>query len=350
MNLYNLKNIAATILGVNPTQFTANGVDMFLNAANNARLYAEKRHNWEYTRVRAWIFINGVVGTPLSQAHIDDTSGEGVTVSGTLNPNVTGNYVRIGNWGIRPLYALFNWPSPIVAYLFYCGQFNSYIISQTLADSGQVDYWIPSPIQPFPLGTYTPQGSVTGTATVAVTQFANWAGIKEITYILRTCLNGMLVPMDFTRDDIPVERDRTTRELTDNYWPWNRYPSDADILNVRGNASIVQRRQSLFIYPSPTSIFEQPPIKCLLGAFAWLAPYTSVGLVGDPDQDFTLTQGASYMQWKIIEELNYIFKTFVNRTEGNISSKEIKDNWQAAFQEFLDWDNYLIDSNVTRSR
>jgi hypothetical protein len=64
--------------------------------------------------------------------------------------------------------------------------------------------------------------------------------------------------------------------------------------------------------------------------------------------DFFLLYGASYLQWEIIIELNYFFKTFVPRQEGNLASPEKQRD--AAWQAFLEWDSYLVDSNISRYR
>lgn len=348
MNLYNSKNIVAAILDQDVADLTKNGVDLFLNAANNARMWGEQNHNFEFTRVRAQIDIDGVLGTPLAQAVIDDDTLEQVAVTGTLSPNVVGDWVENGTWGNLTLYVFPNVLSPTF-YLFFSVNYSAWVAANTLTNAALTNYWVQATPSNSALGAYTAHGANTGALTVAHAEYSAWNGIKEIKGILRSNANGTYVPVDFARADIPIERDRATRELTDNFWPWNRFPSDADILNIRGDATVIQRRQSLFIYPTPVGVVpSQQPIPFILEAFAWLAPYTTLGLTGSPDPDFLWTYGAEYMQWKIVHELNFIFKTFVPRTEGNLASP--KDMANEAWQNLIDWDSYMVDSNTTRSR
>lgn len=339
----------ASIHGQDLSALTKNGMDLFLNAANNVRMWAEMKHNFTFTQVRAAMRIDGMVGTPLSSAIIDNDVEESILCSGTLSPNVVGQFVRNGNWGIRPLYIIYNLALHQATFCFYSTFYNSYIVSQTLNNAVQTNYWIPSPIQDFPLGTYTPQGSNTGTLTMGFAQYSTWNGLKEVIAVMRTNEQGIHVPLDFTRADIPIERDRTTRELSDNYWYWNRFPSDADILNIRGDATIIQRRQALFIYPSPTQV-PSPAINVSLEAYAWLAPYTSIGMSTDPDQDFLCTIGAEFYQWRIAAELNIYFKTFVPRTEGNLADNDLQTRAASVWNELIAWDQYQINNNATRSR
>lgn len=348
MNPYNLKNIVAAYLNKAAADLTINGVDLFLDAANNASMWAQQNHNFEFTRVRASIFVDGVLGTPLAQAIIDDDTLEQVTVTGTLSPNVVGNWVENGMWGNYTLYVFPNANAP-TTYLYYSTNYSKWVVSTTLTNAALTNYWSQNSASTSALGVYTAHGTNTGALTVAHAEFSSWNGIKEIKGILRQNANGTYVPIDFARADIPIERDRTVRELSDNFWPWNRCPSDADILNIRGDATVIQRRQSLFIYPTPVGVVPSTtPIPFILEAYAWLAPYTSLGLTGAADPDFLWTYGAEWLKWKIVHELNYIFKFFVPRTEGNLPSPT--DMAQSAWQNLVDWDAYMVDSNTTRSR
>ncbi len=175
-----------------------------------------------------------------------------------------------------------------------------------------------------------------------------WNGIKEITALRRLRPNGTYIPLDFTRADIPIERERTELEFSDNLWPTNRYPSDADLL-ARGTASsMIQRGRTLYIYPGFTETASDTSVDVTIEGFGWLKDY----IVVDPDapepEDFIVDKGSSYLKWAIICDLNTTFQKFVPRQEGNLPPPEKQRD--AAFQRLLLWDSYQVDSNITRSR
>lgn len=171
--------------------------------------------------------------------------------------------------------------------------------------------------------------------------------IKEIVAVMRRRPDGTYIPLDFARADIPIERDRTELEFSDNLFPYLRYPSDAQI-NARGSSSsIIQRGRSLYIYPV---YIDQSPTtwRVLIEGYGWLNNYEDVGNVDDAPQDFFVEYGATYLQWAIVCELNMYFRQFVSRQEGNLSPPEKERD--AAWHDLLIWDTYQIDSNTTRSR
>ena len=171
--------------------------------------------------------------------------------------------------------------------------------------------------------------------------------IKEVVAVSRMTPQGTYIPIDFARADIPIERDRTTLEFQS--LAWLRYPSDAQYARQGWNVSIIQRGRRLEIYPpdipaSNTGNSVALRIEC----YGLLADYDSDSLEDTEPTDFFVEYGAQFMQWSIINELNFYFKTFVPRTEGNLSPPEQKaaDAWR----DLLLWDTYLIDANTTRSR
>lgn len=342
MNLYAIRDAVCWYHNIaDPTTVDA----QFLRSANTAQLLAQRKHNFEMCRVTAGLSIDGTIGGSLDDAVIDADALTSVSVTGTLNPDLTGTYSRTGNWNGQPLFVRQSNPA---AYIYYSSQYTNWVLSATLTNATQSAYFTPSSIQSLYPGTYNHQGTATGNATVATATASQWARIKEVVAILRTNLNGTHVPLDFTRDDIPIERDRTVRELSDNFWPWNRFPSDADILNVRGNAAITQRRRTLFVYPSPTEVVSQTPFDVILYCFAYLNPYTATGLVGDAEQDFLCTYGSDFLLWSIVDEFNLKYKTFVPRTEGNLGSPT--DKRDAAWHDLVIWDSFMVDANSNRSR
>lgn len=175
---------------------------------------------------------------------------------------------------------------------------------------------------------------------------ARFDSVREVVAVMRQRPDGTYIPLDFSRADLPIERDRTELEFSDNLFSYLRYPSDAQI-NARGtNSAIVQRGTTLYVYPRYTAGVTTA-FACLLSGYAWMKEYV-VGDLSTANVDFFVQYGHSYLQWAIICELNYVFQAFVPRQEGNPGAPEkMKAD---AWQKLLDWDSYMVDSNSTRSR
>ncbi len=331
MNLTDLQNVVAAYHQKSPADLTINGTDMFLLTANNVRRQAELLHNFEYSRCQVSLGIDGVTGGALNSAtFVEPLTGgpvirsvtDGVTNGTTTVTSATANF--------------------------------------TSADLGRVI-----------TGTDIPDGTtitlVPNTTHISISQTATgshtgvtlsildkpFAAIKEVVALQRRLANGALVPVDFSRSDIPIERDRATNELSDFAWPAYRYPSDAQLLLVGAklHATVVQRRNRLFIYPAPVSTTELP-ITVIIEAFGFLYDYVDATYdVADPP-DYFFEFGFNWLKWSIIMELNPLFSTFVPRQEGNVANtyKDLKDFRDDAWQQFMEWDSYMIDNNATRSR
>jgi len=112
------------------------------------------------------------------------------------------------------------------------------------------------------------------------------------------------------------------------------------------STSIIQRGGKLYIYPLDT--VSTTPISVILEGYGWLRDYVAADLSDAEPTDFFIEHGFAYMQWAIVCELNYIFQHFVPRQEGVLSAPEkARDQ---AWHDFVTWDSYMVDSNMTRSR
>jgi hypothetical protein len=194
-------------------------------------------------------------------------------------------------------------------------------------------------------------GGALSSATIA--PVGVFSGIKEILDISGLRAGGEFIPLDFTRPEVNIERDRYELELSDTFWPNNRYPSDAQVINRRGNAALVLRGGSIYRFPqfSPTMSSGGEALTVYIEGYGWLKDYTETQLDGDADgapEDFLLDHGFEFLQWEIIIELNYIFHTYVFRQEGNVGSPDKKRD--EAWADLIRWDTYLVDPNSTRSR
>lgn len=341
MTLATLKSTVAAYLQKTAADLEVNSVDLFLVAVNNARRNAELRHNFEFCRTQATLDIDGETGAAISDATFgtEDT----LTVTGTLSSAITGTYTRQGSFGGYPLYIR---EAAAASFVYYNATNATYTLNVTLTTGAlSTGTWLPATDQLVPAGTYAPQAPSTGTATIVLATESAFSGIKEIVAIMRTNEDGTLVPLDFARSDIPIERDRTAAELDDEYWPLNRYPSDAALLARGENTSIVQRGQRLAVYPLDTT--SSTPMSTTLEVFAWLKDYTTADLATD-NPDFFVQYGSEFLLWSAVCELNYRFAAFVPRQEGVLSPPE--QNKERAWRDLLLWDSYQVDSNSTRSR
>lgn len=337
MTLANLKSVCAAILGQTVADLTVDTTDLFLIAANNVRKNAELRHNFEYTRMTATLDIDGETGGALADAVLDDVAAS-VAVSGTLSPDATGTYTQTSStFAGFPVYFL----APY--YLYYDG--DDWIITNS-ATSTTNAWYLSGTSGVSPAGTYTAQGSFTGAPVVVDSSTSVFSGIKEIIALTRTTVNGVTWPIDFTREDIRIERDRYEDELSDGYAFSQRYPSDAQLLTLGSTASVVQRGQRLYV--SPYDVINTTPVNVNIIGYGWLRDYTTSDLSDLNPSDFFIEHGFQYMQWAIVCELNHVFQRFVPRQEGVLSPPEQKA--EAAWRDLLLWDTYMVDSNVTRSR
>jgi hypothetical protein len=156
--------------------------------------------------------------------------------------------------------------------------------------------------------------------------------------------------LEFTRPEVNQERDRYELELSNEFWPSNRYPSDSQVLNRVGNAALVLRGGSIYRFPQLTADPGGEELTVYIEGYGWLNDYTDTQLQNETvtAQDFILENGFEYLQWEIILALNFIYHTFVFRQEGNAGSPEKKRD--EAWRDLLVWDSYLVDPNSTRSR
>lgn len=247
MNLQTIrKQVTAFLEREDPNVLTKLSVDLFLQAANNARRSLERMHNFEYSRITGTLVINGTQGGLFSDATI--------------------------------------------------------------------------------------AGEATG-------------GIKQLTAVYKTLQNGSVVPLDFTRSDIAIARDGAELELSNDLWPVNRYPSDAQFLALGSVSTIVQRGRGLYIYPGDASLVGQS-VPLLFEGIGWLPEYTNLNATAA--EDFIVEIGHDYMQWAILCELNLLFREYVPRQEGNLPPPTAERD--AAAKAMIVWDSYMVDSNLTRSR
>lgn len=190
-------------------------------------------------------------------------------------------------------------------------------------------------------------GGDLGVAVIAPTGV--FSGVKTIRSVSGLRSGGDFVPLDFTTASISIERDRTEIELNTDGFRNTRYPSDAQFEAYIGFSGIVQRGNFLYRFPRFLT-GTSTPLTVYAECYGWLNDYTKEQ-AAEPNaepQDFFLEHGFEYLQWAIIIELNYLFKTFVPRQEGNLTSPDRM--LEQAWRDLLLWDSFLIPPNATSPR
>lgn len=190
-------------------------------------------------------------------------------------------------------------------------------------------------------------GGLFANATIEQTGFNKLKEVLAVS-ILR---NGVYVPIDFTRADIEVERERSQLELDSDFWPEFRYPSDSQFAVMQSAQVVVQRGQGLYLYPRVSTLAQSQtnPLPVFVEAFGFLRDYISSDLQTSTPADFFVEYGFEFMQWATIKELNYLFQTYVPRQEGNVIPDPVKER-DEAWRDFLVWDAYMVDSHITRPK
>jgi hypothetical protein len=193
-------------------------------------------------------------------------------------------------------------------------------------------------------------GVTGGAFSSAVMNDPRFVEIKEVIAI-SILRNGTYVPVDFTRADIEIERERSALELENQYWFEARYPSDAQLATLRAEQTIVQRAEGLFLFPRRSTIESGStnPLPTNLECYGFLKDYVASDLQTETPTDFFIKNGYEFMQWATIKELNFLFQTFVPRQEGNVIP-DPKAERDEAWRDLLLWDAYLVDSHITRTK
>jgi len=192
-------------------------------------------------------------------------------------------------------------------------------------------------------------GVTGGQFSAAVMDSSSFVKMKEVLTV-SVLRSGVYYPIDFTRADIELERERSALELDNEWWPY-RYPSDSQFSVLQSMQTVVQRGQGLYLYPRVSAIAQGQtnPLPVFLECFGFLKDYVATDLQTSTPTDFFIENGFEYMLWATIKELNYLFQTFVPRQEGNVIP-DPKLERDEAWRDLLLWDAYLVDSHVTRPK
>ena len=128
----------------------------------------------------------------------------GVTVTGTLSPDVTGTYQPCGQYNGYDLFIL---PGTPATFLFFSVPATSYVIARTLTSGGLSDLWVPSSPLTEPTGDYIGAGAFTGTAT-ADDHPVDLTGITPEAMVRRTTDSDVVIDLN------PSVTNAATGEIT----------------------------------------------------------------------------------------------------------------------------------------
>ncbi len=152
--------------------------------------------------------------------------------------------------------------------------------------------------------------------------------------------------LDDTLNFVPAEwttlEEGSERMRADHEDRLIRYPSDGQVLaQVCYARRFTLINDTLFSLPkSETS--ETIPVA--IQAYVFDAPYSSM----DTTSDFWTTRGEQYLTWAAIVQLNYRFKQFVARTEGNLPPPA--ELAQQGLQAIIDFDVYRYEQKRRHGR
>jgi hypothetical protein len=140
--------------------------------------------------------------------------------------------------------------------------------------------------------------------------------------------NGNLRPIAWTTVSASLEEQR--KEYP-GFLP--RYPTDGEIISpVCGEQRVTFANRNVYLFPNQANFTLTVGIEAYTFQNDWVAG----NLSGTPITDTWTTQGADILLWGTVVQLNYHFKEFVPRQEGNLSAPEkLRDEAIAAF---LNWD------------
>ena len=96
---------------------------------------------------------------------------------------------------------------------------------------------------------------------------------------------------------------------------------------------LVLKGQTLYLYRyGGTGTSVTVYLECV----KWLADYTAASTT----EDWFLRHCSEYLFWSTVVEVNYIFKEFVYRQEGNLTPPE--KMVESAYNALLDWNGRVI--------
>lgn len=328
MTLLELKTQVANYFNVALADLTVLSQDLFLMAANHVRRQAEMSHDFEFSRRLVTVSVDGVTGGTFVNAVVYGTS-TGVNVKTVIE---VGQFDEDAN--LRPA----QWTT-VAEGLEQQREANRRTVPRYPTDG-----WFSS--TPLGMSRFEVAGpniyrwpkDADNDFTIGAEVYtfrSDWATADLVTPSLTVTGSGLspdvtgIFPAVGVLNLKPLYLKNSTNLSGDSFAIW--WSSGDSKWYITGGQ---------YIGFTPISGFQQNSVDTATGA----GTYTTVGATtGAPTAtvntftaDEWLEEGAAYMLWGIIVHLNYKFKEFVPRTEGNLPPPtQLRDE---ALQNFKDWD------------
>lgn len=325
--LATLKSRAAAILERDVADLTVDGVDLWLESANDAKRNASMNHDFGFQRKMLTLTVNSATGGSLDAAVIKGTAttvdlktviemGEFDTYENFrpvmwLTTEVGQELIRQENpfWGLR-------YPTDAQALSWPLGQ------RRLVIRGDQVENW---PISDVP--TYD-----TNVGIEAYIFDAEWDSLNSSTTVTVT---GTLSPdLTGTYTKIGVINDHTLFAVVVS----NQIPTKFLYYDLASDAWVLSQS----IISGPPNSFVGPSTISPAGMYTQAGTYTGTATVVDNTAvDPWLTKGSQYILWQSIIELNKRIRSFVPRQEGNLGEPQALAD--AGLAAFISWDIFKLE-------
>ena len=323
MTLLDIKTEVATYFQKAVADFTINGQDLFLAAANHVRRQAELAHDFEFLRKTVSVTVDGVTGGSLATA-IDTVTGAAVTVKEVIDCGLAdqfGNFVPT-DWG------------PTANNLELQRQDNPRMFPRYPTDAVYLAY-------PRGLLRFNFSGD-----TVRRFPLTSEAANESYTLLIECySISADWTSGDFSNGDVTITGTGTP-DYTGTYVA-SESLSGGQRVYVKETSAANGALILLFdgTFWQLFSAFNGQVGPVFLSPSATLAAtYTAdngasgtmiVAQTAETSDTWT-TYGSQYLLWAIIVYMNHRFKQFVYRTEGNLPPpQQLRDE---ALNAFIEWD------------
>lgn len=322
--LVTLKSRAAAILERDVADFTVNGVDLWLEAANDAKRNASMNHDFNFQRKLLTLTVNSATGGSLDDAVIQGTA-TGVDLKTIIE---MGNFDTYGNfrpvmWTTEemgqelmrqenPFYGI-RYPTDAQALSWPLGQRRLVIRGDSIFNWPIAD--VPVYDQVIGIEAYVFDSewdsinssttiTVTGTLNPDLTGIYSRSGtLNALPFFVKTTVDGE--PLSFIFAD-----------------------SEGDSWDI-----------AQAVIPGPTNFFGRNDLTVdgPEGVYTANGTYTGTAtVVNNTANDPWLTKGSQYILWQSIIELNKRIRSFVPRQEGNLGEPQAMSD--AGLAAFISWD------------
>lgn len=293
MNIGDIIDASCLMLGNYDRAKTQSGsIDLGIIAANNARRYAEKRHDWSQSIVSGEIRIDPVTGGSASSMRVP-------TWTTPLSTSASGSLTTYGTIG-----QLVNatWLSNVEEITLTAGGVvvtpeTVQVVAKSFDGDVTAVYFLSGL-----------SGAIEATDELVNAVFANTQGA---TVNIKSFLNfwhaDRQLPIKFMDAKLFGHR-RQDQELENELMDYERYQTDEGSQH-RSLRTVLIRGGQLWLDPMPTDTYD---IK--VDAYKWFSDYTS-----DSDTDFFTDKGQDYMLHAVAVELNRLAQRWVPRQEGSLA-------------------------------